>query len=151
MSDARPSLVRARILQNHGALHAKLEILQRLAIEADGGSGAAAERAGELTRALFDELADHLDIEEQLLMPMLREIDAWGELRADELVKHHETQWTELKELRARADQSSVLAMAAELAVLISALRRDLLDEDREVLAPDVLRDDVIGIDVEEG
>src|SRR5262245_19480456 len=116
MSEARPSLVRARILENHGALRAKLETLQRLAIEADGGSSTAAERAGELTRVLFEELADHLDIEEQLLVPMLREIDAWGALRADELVRHHETQWAELKALRARADGcSSVLAMATEL------------------------------------
>jgi iron-sulfur cluster repair protein YtfE (RIC family) len=151
MGEAQPSLVRARILQDHGALRAKLEQLQRLAIEADGGSNAAAERAVKLTRALFEELADHLDIEEQVLVPMLREVDAWGELRASELVRHHETQWQELKALRSRADGSSMLAAAAELAALVVELRRDMLDEDRDVLAADVLRDDVLGIDVEDG
>jgi iron-sulfur cluster repair protein YtfE (RIC family) len=150
MIGARPSLVRARILEHHGEVRAKLEILQRLAIEADGGNMSAAENAVALTRGLFDELADHLDIEEQLLVPMLREVDAWGELRANELIKHHEQQWSELKALRARADQSSALAMARELALLVTALRRDLLDEDRELLTPDVLRDDVVGIDVED-
>lgn len=144
-------MVRARILRDHGALRAKLEQLQHFALEAKGGNSGAAERAVELTRSLFEELADHLDIDEQVLVPMLREADAWGELRADELVRHHETQWQELKELRARADSSSVLALAAELAALVTALRSDMLAEDREVLAADVLRDDVLGIDVEDG
>jgi iron-sulfur cluster repair protein YtfE (RIC family) len=151
MSGAWPSLVRARILQDHGELCAKLETLQRLASEADGGSNAAVAPAAELTRSLFDELADHLDVEEQLLLPVLREVDAWGELRADELVKHHENQWRELKALRSRADGLSAIAIASELGVLVAALRTDMLDEDRDVLAADVLRDDVLGIDVEDG
>jgi iron-sulfur cluster repair protein YtfE (RIC family) len=150
MTGARPSLVRARIVQHHGELRAKLEVLQRLAIEADGGDVTAAEHAVALTHGLFEELADHLDIEEQLLVPMLREVDAWGELRANELLKHHELQWAKLKALRSRAVQSSALAMARDLALLVTALRRELLDEDRELLTPDVLRDDVVGIDVED-
>ena len=136
MGEAQPSLVRARILRDHGVLRAKLEQLQRLALEAGGGSSAAAERAVELARALFEELADHLDIEEQVLVPMLREADAWGELRAGELARHHETQWQELKELRARADSSSVLALAAELAALVMALRSDMLAEDARSSRP---------------
>lgn len=151
MGGARPSLVRARILEHHGELRAKLEILQRLASEADGGDLSAAAHAVALAHGLFDELADHLDIEEQMLVPMLREVDAWGELRANELLKHHEQQWSELKALRERADRCSARTMAGELAMLVSALRRDLLDEDRELLTPDVLRDDVLGIDVEDG
>ena len=131
---ARPSQVRARILENHGELRAKLEKLQQLAFEVDGGGEAVAARAFRLTCELFEQLADRLDIEEQLLVPLLREIDAWGELRADELVRHHELQWRELKALRARADGHSVLEVASELAERVDALRNDLLAEDRELL-----------------
>jgi iron-sulfur cluster repair protein YtfE (RIC family) len=151
MSGARPSLVRARVLERHAELCTKLELLQQLALEIDGGSAVAAERAAALTYELFDELADRLDIEEQVLMPMLRESDAWGAQRANELVKHHDQQWHELKALRARADELTALELSAGLAQLVAALRSDLMAEDCDLLAADVLRDDVLGIDVEDG
>lgn len=149
----RPSEVRERILREHDALQRRLLMLDELAVKADGGNRCAGECAAELSGRLFDELADQLDVEEQLLVPLLREMDAWGEVRIDELARLHDQAWQELKALRERAADDGMTArgLADELARLARALRRDLLVEERDLLAPDVLRDDVLGIDVEDG
>jgi len=152
MNSMRPTEIRSRILRNHAELRDTLGVLRELATEANAGSRAAGERAIELSNSLFERLADHLGTEEQLLVPFLREADAWGEQRANELVRLHEQQWQELKGLRERAASgTNVCTVAGELAAMVDALRSDILEEDRQIVEGDVLRDDVLGIDVEDG
>ena len=152
MGSMRPSEVRSRILRDHEALSERLTALQRFADEAVESNGEACARTREFACGVVEELADHLDVEEQLLVPMLRDMDAWGPLRADELRQHHDQQWRGLKRLRDRV--SSPLQppeLAAHIALMVQLLQHELAQEAHELLTPEILRDDVLGIDVEDG
>jgi iron-sulfur cluster repair protein YtfE (RIC family) len=148
----RPSQVRSRILRDHAVLSEKLATLQRFADEASQQDAEACARARAFACGVVEELADHLEVEEQLLIPLLRDMDAWGPLRANELYQHHEQQWIGLKRLQERATSSvQPPELATHIAPTIRRLRQDMEQEELDLLTPDLLRDDVLGIDVEDG
>jgi iron-sulfur cluster repair protein YtfE (RIC family) len=152
MGSIRPSEVRSRILRDHETLSERLAALQRAADEAADTNGEACARTREFACLLVEELADHLEVEEQLLVPLLRDMDAWGPLRADELRHHHEQQWRGLKRLRERVTSPlQARELAAHIALMVQVLRHELQQEARHLLTPEILRDDVLGIDVEDG
>jgi iron-sulfur cluster repair protein YtfE (RIC family) len=154
MGSMRPSEVRSRILRDHEVLGERLAALQRLADEAaEGSNGEACARTREFACGVVEELADHLEVEEQLLVPVLRDMDAWGPLRADELRHHHEQQWRGLKRLRERVSAPALQPpeLAAHIALMVQLLRHELQQEAHELLTPELLRDDILGIDVEDG
>ena len=148
----RPSEVRSRILRDHAALIERLSALQRAADEATHQDGDACARTREFARGVVEELADHLDIEEHLLVPLLRDMDAWGTIRANELYQHHEQQWRGLKRLHEGAMRPvPPMELATHISVVIRRLRQDMEQEEIDLLTPEILRDDVLGIDVEDG
>lgn len=140
-----PSQIRERILSEHRALGVRLDRLEALA--------RGVERGRTPLDVLRDEVADllvalreHMNVEDELLAPALLDADAWGDVRSAQLVEHHELQRAELdrllQELRS-PDQSR--AACAELVLgLIDDLRLDIRREEKELLDPSVLRDDII-------
>lgn len=156
MPQTFPSRVRSLVLRSHFEVQQELDRVRAVLSETECKGRTCADEAyvrlAELTRQLFEHMADLLDLEDELLLPALREADAWGEVRSEELVRLHEQQWQALKGLRGRATECRALCDALqEIAQLSRALYGELLVEDRDLLAPDVLRDDVLGIDVEGG
>ena len=83
----------------------------------------------------------------------LREIDAWGEERAARVTREHREQREQLSQLLSDLSDASrsEREIAVELRELIRHLRSDMDHEEAAVLDEDLLRDDVIGIDVETG
>src|SRR5689334_12259216 len=51
-------------------------------------------------RKLVNEVREHLDFEDRLLLPVLRELDSWGPLRAAEVQSEHAQQRRELASLQ---------------------------------------------------
>jgi hypothetical protein len=78
----------------------------------------------------------------------LREADAWGDVRAKGLLDHHVEQRRELQDLQSQPPPDA-RALSHRIEALVSDLRKDMAYEERELLA--TLRDDVLGIDVEDG
>jgi iron-sulfur cluster repair protein YtfE (RIC family) len=148
----RPSAVRDRIIREHAELRVGLEEIERAAerIEQEGRPAMAA--AVELSRAFYDALRDHIDMEDAILAPALRETDAWGEVRASKLEAHHRDQRQELKDLsEVDAESYDPEVLVRRLRAFIKDVREDMVHEEKGVLSPDLLKDDLIGVDVEGG
>jgi hypothetical protein len=90
----------------------------------------------------------HLAFEEKSLLPILRDDLPLGPERADRLLDDHRQQRASLATLHREACAfPQVPILAAKLAFLAAWLLADMEEEERSLLLPDVVRDDVIAID----
>lgn len=141
-----PSHVRTRILQDHETIRQRLNELEA-ATRALRSDPTTVAQVGELTRGLLVELTRHTELEDLILAPALHEIDAWGAVRADQLLAHHRTQRADMSELirlfNMRLDTHDVARVVSSL---IQELRIDMEHEERDLLSPDLLRDDVVAV-----
>ena len=148
-----PSEVRKYILRDHDVLREELSSLERLAREILAGRAPEVDRLRDEGCSFHDTLARHMEWEDAHLKPILRDIDAWGEERARRLTEEHREQREllsrSLENLRDPARDASFVAR--DVLALAEWLRRDMEGEEAQTLDPQVLRDDVVGIDVESG
>ena len=94
----------------------------------------------------------HLAFEEKSLLPILRDDPPLGPVRADRLLDEHHRQRETLSTLHREAcafPQFPILA--AKLAFLTEWLLADMNEEERSLLVPDVVRDDIIVVDQSSG
>jgi len=148
-----PGEVRERIRADHGAIRGSLDGVADLARRVESGEHgllAALRLEGE---ALLRRLEDHLFWEDLHLAPALRQADAWGEQRAAQLDGDHRQQREVLAHcLAAVQDESRPARIVARTLVdLAQLLRDDMEQEERLLLDERVLRDDVVGVEVETG
>lgn len=148
-----PGEVRARILAEHVAIRGMLTSLEHVARgvgEGDASLVGALRREGE---ALLRRLQEHMLWEDIHLAPALRQADAWGEERAAKLDSDHREQRQVLTHCLGAVNDPSrpAIVVARTLIDLVGMLRADMEEEERLLLDERVLRDDVIGIDVETG
>jgi hemerythrin-like domain-containing protein len=149
----KASEVRRRVLKDHVRIRALLDDVEALVSRfRDGG----AEVRGQLRERgvqLHDALCEHLDMEDVILAQALREADGWGEQRAERLADEHREQ----RELfayilsRLRDSERPTILLARELQNFVDILRVDMQHEEETELSSEVLRDDVVGVDVEAG
>ena len=94
----------------------------------------------------------HLAYEEKALLPILRDDLPLGPERADRLLDEHRRQRETLATLHREACAFPELPMlAAKLAFLTEWLLADMGEEERSLLIPEVVRDDVVIIDQSSG
>lgn len=143
-----PSEVRERILTDHARLQKRMQAIEAQIEQQDP--------VAELQREvewLVEELVNHMLWEDFYLGRALEEADAWGDARRAELSEEHSRQreWIKqfLRELH--NPQLTRAAMKIQLEGFFRDLRRDMQDEETHTLDPNVLRDDIVGIDVEAG
>lgn len=100
--------------------------------------------------SLCDSLLGHMEVEELILRPALRRIDAWGDARIARLEADHEAQRIRVRLLRRAAnDPSRPLAEIQEsTAAFLADLREDMQAEEAELLNPELLRDDPVSIEL---
>ena len=147
------SEVRSSVLKDHAELRKHLDRI-------DDAVSTLQERGGqdtlpllEMTETLFSSLTVHMAWEETHLARVLREADAWGPEREARLLREH----AEQREMfvgviaRLRALRGDPTALADELRGLVHLIREDMSEEEFCLLDPNVLRDDVVGIEVEAG
>ncbi|MGI9591194.1 MAG: hemerythrin domain-containing protein [Myxococcota bacterium] len=148
-----PSEIREWILKDHRMLRGLLDDLDALAQQVrDGDRRLIGPLRLEAERFLhrFDE---HTRWEDAYLRPALLEADAWGSERAERLDHDHREQRALLADSLARlryAERPPVL-VARGVLDLIALIRTDMEEEERDLLDPRILRDDVISIDTEAG
>jgi iron-sulfur cluster repair protein YtfE (RIC family) len=149
----RPTEVRSRVLADHSALRLRLSSLADLSRDALEGAGARREDLRAAALNLLESLAEHMYWEDRYLAPALRRADAWGEERASQLAEDHREQRALLEYLvRGLEDRERPsLLLARNLGDLVQLLLDDMDSEEASLLDPRVLRNDVVGIDVETG
>ena len=149
----QPSEVRDRILRDHDELRRKLYAIERLAKEVGHDERRHVGPLRTSAERLLADLREHMRWEDRYLAPALEDSDAWGPERAEQLAEDHREQRNYLAgviaELQDQVRPAAVLA--THLLELVRRVLRDMEEEEAFFLDPDVLRDDVVGIDVETG
>jgi len=148
MHPVKPSSVCSRIIRTHRTIGSRLDELSRVVALLSTGGRATHDKAVALTHTLADALSDQLALEGRLLEPALRQSDAWGALRADALIDRHVVRQGELRALRESCGAEASPDLVRTLRRFILARRTDMNRAERYVL---ILRDDIVGIDVDGG
>lgn len=134
-----PSKLLAELLAQHQALREMMDRCEELADELDGGKGNPLTLVREVAklRLAFDA---HNKFEEQLLRPVLRELDAFGDVRIERMFDDHVG---EHRAMRAQLGSDATNALRAT----IDELRVHLQGEERYFLSSKVLRDDLVTVE----
>jgi iron-sulfur cluster repair protein YtfE (RIC family) len=127
------------LLAQHDTLRQLIARCTGLADEIDAGRGSPSELMREISRLriAFDA---HNKFEEHLLRPILRDVDAFGAVRVDQMVEDHTN---EHRLMRERLNTS----ITGELRAVLESLRAHLETEERYFLSSRVLRDDLITVE----
>lgn len=139
---------RRGILWQHVRLRQLLERAQALAEARLDGDVAVPDAIASAIGDIRSVMEVHLSFEESVLLPLFRDDLPLGPERADRLVDEHHRQRAMLAGLHSEAcHHPEFPTLAAKLAALTSWLLADMDEEERSVLNPDTLRDDVVVID----
>ena len=146
-----PSQVRQLILADHVWLRAVLASVDELAERVADGDHELLGRLCEHVADMSQRFMGHLDLEEEVLVPALRDADAWGDERAVLLLREHAGQRERFGELllRLREARAPARAEALEVRLLIRDLLFDMEHEEHALVSPHVLRDDPVVVDGE--
>jgi len=142
-----------------GAILAQHQRIRALLDRAHGVAEAALDDEAPFPDAVASAIEDirtvlevHLAFEERVLLPILRDDLPLGPERADRLLDEHGRQRATLATLHREASRSPQLPiLAAKLAFLTEWLLADMIEEERSLLVPDVVRDDVVVVDQSSG
>lgn len=149
----QPGEVRVSVLSDHEELRGRMRRLEEMAravIEGEKLPWGALRAEGE---SFFERLAHHMRWEDRYLAPVLRDADSWGEVRCLRLADDHREQREFLEYVlqQLRDEGRPARLVAANLLDLIELLLKDMEEEEAVFLDEQVLRDDVIAIDVISG
>lgn len=132
----------------HQQLRAVIGEVREAALEVLGAEADDSAALRMRISVLRDDLEQHLVSEETLLAPVLERIDAWGPIRLDLMRAEHAHQRAVLSLLRSdRASAMPPLELARRVLGLLADIMADMDAEDRDLLDPRVLRDDIIQLD----
>jgi hypothetical protein len=146
-----PSYVRKRILQEHRGLRAELRELED-AVDAMSRDPSQVNAVGQRARELLAHLVTHTQLEDSILAPALRDIDAWGPVRASMLLDHHSEQRAQLREIvESYATIGDPERIARMTLTWMREVRADMAHEESDLLTTTLLRDDPIAINMEAG
>jgi hemerythrin-like domain-containing protein len=134
-----PSKLLAELLEQHDALRKIMDRCEELADQVDVGKGDVEALTREIAklRIAFDA---HNQFEEQLLRPVLREMDAFGDVRIERMVGEH---IGEHRSMRLQLGDATTNALRGA----IDSLRVHLQAEERYFLSSKVVRDDLVTIE----
>jgi len=136
---------RRLVLEQHIQLRRMLSmglVQARQSAAGDGGQ----EPLRSLVGLIRDVFVQHLADEEALIVPILEDDLPVGPLRVEALREEHDRQRSELDTLVAWPEEGSELELAARFEALATTLLGDIAHEERELLIPEVIRDDHVVI-----
>ena len=141
-----PEETRELVLEQHRSLEESLETLEEAALGfLHEGSGSTAELAAPFGTFL-KQLEAHMHFEEEQLIPVLQDIDAWGEERVRRFREEHRKQYRVLESAAVDPAKADAEALALLVLGLVQWLRADMREEERSFLDADLLRDDTVTI-----
>lgn len=136
------SEVPARILSEHALLRPVLRETRFLANCLAKGDRSALEPLRAFALMLYQKLIAHLDLEDRILAPVVRDIIGWGPSLHAEMVREHAFQREHLESDIADLKAGSISAehLAASVDIFVESLMRDMDAEERQIL----LRSDLL-------
>lgn len=134
-----PNQALTELIHQHDQIRDLIYRCETMADDLDAGKLEPQQLLAEVARlrVLFDV---HNKYEETLLRPILRESDAFGEVRVERMVADHVEEHRTMRE-------SLGSPLTAELRATLEHLKRHLATEERYFLTSRVLRDDVVVIE----
>lgn len=137
-----PSKVRERVMEDHVALRALIADVRSAARQARDGA-ADRERFVESAHTLLKALREHLALEDEILLPTLRSIDAWGPERAKRLEKEHAHQREVLEMTEKELDDAErpIGETVARMEQFVDRLEKDMMLEEKTNLDEELLRE----------
>jgi iron-sulfur cluster repair protein YtfE (RIC family) len=139
---------RRGILWQHGRIRELLERAHAVAEAALDGEAPSPDAVASAIGDLRSTMEVHLRFEETVLLPLLRDDLPVGPQRAEQLVDEHQRQRSVLASIHKEAGAYPQLpTLAAKLAFLTSWLLADMEEEERCLLIPEVVRDDIVVVD----
>ncbi len=135
-----PSIVRQIVLEEHAQIRAKMSNLEMLLASKNE------EMIVKFSRELFYYFIKHIEHEEQILRPVLKDIDSWGDVRVSRMNKEHQEQRKLLTDMELLLTQNNFAEFNQKLRDFLSDLKIDMEQEEADCLNPDVLKDDPITV-----
>lgn len=114
-------------------------------------SAVAHEPLRSLVSLIREVFVRHLADEEALIVPILEDDPPVGPQRVVALREEHQRQRAELEALCAWPEEASDAELANRFDGLAKALLEDIVHEERELLIPDVIRDNHVVLDQSDG
>ncbi|HTS81687.1 MAG TPA: hemerythrin domain-containing protein [Myxococcaceae bacterium] len=141
------SQVRSLILDEHAVLRDVLEEIEQSLGEMARRVPGAIGRLRASLRTFNDAFTRHLEHEEMVLRPILRDVDAWGAARVEAMDEEHQAQRAALAQLTRLALDEDVDGTVQQVEDFVGRIRADMAGEEQHALSEEVLRDDIIVID----
>jgi hypothetical protein len=143
---------RRRILLQHQRIRGLLEhardVAERALDQTEPRQDSVASAIGDINTTLNV----HLTFEEKVLVEILNDDLPLGPARAKRLLAEHVKQRETLARLHDEAKKGpGVPMLAAKLAFLATWLLDDMAEEERTLLTPEVVRDDIVTVDQSDG
>ncbi|HVJ90737.1 MAG TPA: hemerythrin domain-containing protein [Labilithrix sp.] len=90
---------------------------------------------------LSSEMERHYAYEREVIVPLLRDVDAWGPVRVEQLCKEHEEQQSVLLALTEDAHDGTrpVEDLAEEIVWFFQRFEQEILDEEDRLLGAEVI------------
>jgi iron-sulfur cluster repair protein YtfE (RIC family) len=133
--------VRQEILTQHMELRRLLDCTNRL-VRASAPQSEYVRRLRSGAAVLLRSLERHMAYEEAALVPILRETDSWGSVRADRLIEEHVRQREELRTMAdVAAEESDGRSIGLALQALVADVLADMKHEEASLLNAQVLHD----------
>lgn len=136
-----------RVKRDHATMRALLDDVERGCRALEELRPSSVVRFREAVWSLYVAFDEHLATEEGYFAPILRSVDAWGELRVVNMIIEHNEQRRIIMELveRAENDDENLTALIAQARGLVSSFRLDMDSEetslDERGLVPSILPD----------
>ncbi|MCB9789008.1 MAG: hemerythrin domain-containing protein [Deltaproteobacteria bacterium] len=145
--------IRRRVLDDHGALRDEMEGLAELVKRAGAAEGRLPEDLVDAARTFAEQVRAHLEYEEQVLIPALRESTNWGKVNTGDVRRYHGEQEASLARLAPLLEDAAVglPRFVAALRGVMELVVEDMKHEEADLLVPKMLSDDPVGIDVSDG
>jgi hemerythrin-like domain-containing protein len=131
-----PREIRERIRADHAALRPLLAAVAELARRVEAGQEEAVEPLRERGVALHDRFAEHLALEDRILLPFVRRSTGDGPARAERIAREHTEQRLLLDYIlgRLRDQRRPSLVLGRELLGFVDLLQDEMEEEERDVL-----------------
>jgi hypothetical protein len=133
-------------LAEHDALRGLYDGIEQVADSVLAGEPVEDSFFRERCRALRDRVLQEMDAELAELGPVLRDADAFGDVRHEQLRGNHEAQRDAVLSALGDAGKRSALELAGLVKALLPVLRGRMSEQERSALDADVLKDDPIDI-----
>lgn len=148
-----PSAIRAQIRDEHADLLELLDIVEQIAQRVHRGDAALEAALREACRVFVGRTEAVLALEQRILAPALRDVDAWGRLRAADLARVHAEEHALIRSVETETENPGVAAarFAADVIDVTARIREALGYEARHFLNGRLLRDELANPNMEAG